>query len=128
MKNAIPLCVVVLAGCADHGAAIPEPNQPFGLHSVGYAGGAIQPAVSPNEMDAATAAFYDAWKQRYLVAGCGAERYYVSVGGADPHLGRAADSITTSEANGYGMIVAALMAGHDPDARRAFDGLYRFFR
>src|SRR5690606_23482876 len=37
-------------------------------------------------------------------------------------------NLTVSEAHGYGMMLAALMAGHDPDARAVFDGMFAFFR
>jgi endo-1,4-beta-D-glucanase Y len=39
-----------------------------------------------------------------------------------------ADNLTVSEAHGYGMMLAALMAGHDPQARTVFDGMYAYFR
>ena len=37
-------------------------------------------------------------------------------------------NLTVSEAHGYGMIIAALMAGYDPNARAIFDGMYAYFR
>ena len=37
-------------------------------------------------------------------------------------------NLTVSEGHGYGMILAALMAGHDPDAQVIFDGMYAYFR
>jgi endo-1,4-beta-D-glucanase Y len=104
-------------------------GHPFGAHTFGYASGAIFPSGGQSALDAATGAFYDAWKSKYLVQACGAGRWYVATnadgsggGGMDPN------SITVSEGHGYGMLVAALMAGHDPDARSIFDGLYLFFR
>ena len=36
--------------------------------------------------------------------------------------------MTVSEAHGYGMLITAHMAGHDPKAKAYFDGLYRYFR
>jgi endo-1,4-beta-D-glucanase Y len=36
--------------------------------------------------------------------------------------------ITVSEAMGYGMLITAFMAGHDPEAKKYFDGLYRFYK
>ncbi|MGZ3456147.1 MAG: glycosyl hydrolase family 8, partial [Polyangiales bacterium] len=78
-------------------------------------------------LDAATASFYDEWKKKYLVAGCGTGRYYVSVGTGGGG-GMSGGSIVVSEGQGYGMLVAVLMAGHDPEARTIYDGLYAFFR
>jgi endo-1,4-beta-D-glucanase Y len=102
-----------------------EPSHPFGGHVFKYAAGSILPSLSG--LDAKTASFYDAWKSKYLVAGCGAGRYYVSVGGGGGG-GMSGGSIVVSEGQGYGMLVAVLMAGHDPDARTIYDGLYAFFR
>ena len=33
-----------------------------------------------------------------------------------------------SEGQGFGMVITAFMAGHDPDAKAIFDGLYGYFR
>jgi endo-1,4-beta-D-glucanase Y len=98
------------------------PRRPFGVHSHAYAAGAIVPDhVDQATLDQAVRDFYDAWKQRYLAQGCGPGRYYVAT---------AVDSsnLTVSEGHGYGMVLAALMAGHDPDARTIFDGMYQYFR
>lgn len=95
-------------------------SQPFGNHAHGYAAGTLLPShVSQHELDEAVRAFYDIWKAEYLRAGCGAGRYYVDV--------RGSDSATVSEAHGYGMLIAAYLAGYDPAARDIFDGLYRYF-
>jgi hypothetical protein len=40
--------------------------------------------------------------------------------------GREATAYTVSEGQGYGMIIVALMAGHDSGARTLFDGLWEF--
>ena len=40
--------------------------------------------------------------------------------------GSAPDSITVSEAHGYGMLALALMAGADPEAQTAFNGMYHY--
>ena len=37
-------------------------------------------------------------------------------------------NLTVSEAHGYGMMLAALMAGYDPEAQSIFDGLFAFYR
>jgi endo-1,4-beta-D-glucanase Y len=102
--------------------AITPPSTPFGSHLVAYAkGSALPDVVSASKLDSATAAAYDAWKSKYLKAGCGSGRYYVQTKTESGNL-------TVSEGHGYGMVISALIAGHDPDARAHFDGLYRFFR
>jgi endo-1,4-beta-D-glucanase Y len=103
-------------------AAAPAQNHPFGSHPMTYAMGSILPDhVAPAALDQATRDFYDAWKARFLKQTCGAGRYVVE---AKTRAG----NLTVSEAHGYGMMVAALMAGHDPDARAIFDGMFAFFR
>lgn len=97
------------------------PANPFGGHLFQYAEGAILPGFDPADLDDATAAAYDAWKADYLAAICGDGRWVVEAK-ID------ANNLTVSEAHGYGMMVSAIMAGHDPDAQAQFDGLYRYFR
>lgn len=119
------MAVTSAAGCgedtaepddgADDGGAIAHP---FGTHA-GYADGVIQPERDPSALDAETAAFYDTWKERYLEPACqpGHLRVAYATDG---------DRRTVSEAIGYGMLIAVLMAGHDPDAQEVFDGLWAY--
>jgi endo-1,4-beta-D-glucanase Y len=98
------------------------PSTPFASHLVGYTPGSVLPdVVSPAQLDLITASVYDAWKERYLKAGCGDGRYYVETN-------TQAGNLSLSEGHGYGMMISAIMAGRDPHAKRHFDGLYRFFR
>lgn len=135
------LALAALAGCAAAPAAAPTtmpptsapartataPQRPFPQHSA-YTAGTIKPSQhSQAQLDAAVQAAYRAWKQSYLRSGCGAGRYYVDPGG-DVSGGKLTRSISISEGHGYGMVIVALMAGADPDARQIFDGLYAFFR
>ncbi|NWG75204.1 MAG: hypothetical protein HXY24_11445 [Rubrivivax sp.] len=72
-------------------------------------------------------AFYDYWKERYLKAAGttpgGAPLYRIAFGSSAPNV-----NVTVSEGQGYGMIIVALMAGHDAQAQTYFDGLWRFAR
>jgi len=102
------------------------PGYPFPQHAT-YTAGTIKPNhVTQAQLDAAVETFYEAWKREYLRNGCGADRYYVfpagSGGGGDPN------TISISEGHGYGMLITALMAGYDPNAKVYFDGLYHFFK
>jgi len=93
---------------------------PFGSHPQAYASGSILPSNRTRaQLDAATAAFYDQWKSRYLKRGCGTNRAYVATG--------MSDSKTVSEAHGFGMVILAFMAGHDSQAHARFDDMYRYF-
>lgn len=106
-------------------AAAPEPaaagSVPFGSHLFPYAAGSIVPTgATQAEKDQAVRDYYDDWKAAYLRQGCGAGRWYVEY--------QPSGELTVSEAHGYGMLIAALMAGHDPQARTIFDGMYLYFR
>ena len=107
-------------------AVAQKPTRPFPQHVV-YTAGTILPSVATQgQRDAAVANFYDAWKARYLHAGCVAGQLYIFAnreGGLEN-----SDAITVSEAHGYGMLITALMAGHDPEAQTQFDQLYAYFR
>lgn len=104
------------------GQGVTVPATPFGSHLVGYTAGSVLPdVVNQAQLDNLTASAYDAWEKKYLKAGCGTDRYYVE-------SKTEAGNLTVSEAHGYGMVLTAIMAGHDPEARTRFDGLYRFFR
>ena len=61
-----------------------------------------------------------------MVNGCEPEQYYVFYnyeGGADP-----SNAICVSEAQGYGMMITAIMAGYDLNAKLYFDGLYNYYK
>ncbi len=96
---------------------------PFPQH-VTYAPGTLRPSLRTQiQQDDDVRALYDSWKGHYLIyAGVEPDqhpRYRVSIS-------RNPNDITVSEGQGYGMVLAAYMAGHDPDAQTVFDGLYEF--
>ena len=120
---ALLAALVVTAPAAAEEALTAAPSRPFGSHPVAFPTGSAAAPGGTAAADRATAAAYDAWKDAYLVAGCGPGRYYVDASSSmPPGSGR----VVVSEGQGYGMVVTALMAGHDPDARAIFDGLYRY--
>ena len=86
-----------------------------------YAPGTIRPNHrSQAQQDEDVRAFYDHWKKSYLVE-AGPGLYRVTMGKTQPHR-------TTSESQGYGMLIVALMAPYDPQAQTIFDGLWSFSR
>lgn len=106
-------------------APLATPRRPFPQHVV-YAAGTIRPNYrAQSQQDDDVRAYYDDWKKNYLIgAGAladGTKLYRVSIGKTNP--GR-----TVSEGQGYGMIIEAVMAGHDLEAQSLFDGLWRFSR
>ncbi len=95
---------------------------PFGSHPMSYAPGTIRPNhVSQTALDQHVRDFYDAWKMRFLRQTCGAGRWVVATE-------TDAANLTVSEGHGYGMMLMALMAGHEPNARQIFDGMFDYFR
>lgn len=97
-------------------------NHPFGSHPVSYAAGSILPShVTQATRDQAVRDFYDDWKAAYVKQVCGPGRYVVEAKAGGGNL-------TVSEAHGYGMMLMALMAGHDPQAQTIFDGMFAYFR
>lgn len=116
------------AARAIQASGAPGPARPFPDHTR-YAAGTIRPdGRSRGRQDDAVRAAYDAWKANYLVeAGAdaaGNRLFRVAFGkpGTENH------GTTVSEGQGYGMVVVAYLAGHDPDAQGIFDGLWRYAR
>lgn len=117
------LCGVLLV-LGSHAASAQTVARPFPQHTA-YAAGAIRPAsISAAELDRETAAFYDVWKRKRIVAAKTAGELYVAFDSGKGESDR--EAVSVSEGHGYGMIVTVLMAGHDPAAREQFDGLLRF--
>ncbi len=102
-------------------------RHPFPQHTA-YAPGTIKPSQhSQDALDRSVRNAYRFWKLSYLKNGCGAGRFHVDPG-PDVSGSPSSRGIAVSEGQGYGMLIAAFMAGADPDARRIFDGIYAFFR
>ncbi|MFI5251413.1 MAG: glycosyl hydrolase family 8 [Bacteroidota bacterium] len=109
---------IIMLSC---GGAAWGQSRPFPQHTPYTAGTILPDTVSQSALDDSTRAFYDRWKARYLKTGCNPGEYYILIDENDT-------TICVSEGLGYGMLIGALMAGYDPDARQYFDGLYRWSR
>ncbi len=88
----------------------------------------IKPEVNPENMAYYISEFYKYWRDTYLKpSGSTTGGYYIYAQGTG-----GPGTVTVSEAQGYGMIVFALMAGTgsyaEPDAKKYFDGMYRFLK
>ena len=77
-------------------------------------------AYTQEELDNQVRTFYDTWKSLYLKKGCETDQYYVFFDDGN--------TVTVSEAMGYGMMIMPLMAGYDPEAREYFDGMFRYYK
>lgn len=89
--------------------------------------GCVSPeGISQAALNADTAAFYRYYRERYfrpVQGGSPEDGWYID----RPDTYQGGSYRTISEAHGYGMIILALMAGHDPEARARFDGFCDFF-
>jgi glucose/arabinose dehydrogenase/endo-1,4-beta-D-glucanase Y len=122
------VAVVALAATAlvAPNANAQAPQRPFPQHTT-YTEGSIKPDnVTQAQMDLEVVGLYEQWKGAYLTQNPYApDEYYIDY--SEPFT-QPPDAVTTSESTGYGMLVMAIMAGSDPQARTYFDGLYRFYR
>jgi endo-1,4-beta-D-glucanase Y len=112
-------------GAGGTGGMVPTPTgKQFGAHPMKYPAGSTKPGGDQKELDDAVRAQYATWKTKYLKADCGG--YYVETNGG---AGAGAEQfITVSEGHGYGMLIAALMAGTEPKAQEIFDGMFALTR
>jgi len=122
-RPALALLLAGLLPAVAAAAAASPPRYPFPQHVE-----AVPDSIAPShrtqqQLDDDFRLLYQNWKSRYL-AQAGSEpdghpRYRVKVG-------REATAYTVSEGQGYGMVIVALLAGHDPEARTLLDGLWEF--
>jgi endo-1,4-beta-D-glucanase Y len=117
------ICIAVVAFFICGAALADSPTHPFASTHVAFPRGTLRPTHSVDELDQATATFYNEWKARYLIAGCGEGQLRIK---AD--AGRDGKATTVSEGQGYGMVIVALMAGHDHQAQSVFDQLFTYAR
>ena len=94
---------------------------PFGSRLAPYVAG-IKPTQPASTMDSILKGQYDAWKAARVVP-----LDAVAPGGFAVKF-TGGPYITVSEGMGYGMLLAAVFAGHDPQARALFDGLLAVVR
>ena len=96
---------------------------PFGARLVRYAAGTLpSQAQSTATVDAALKQQYNAWKAARVVAADS-----VVPGGYAVKFSQTG-FLTVSEGMGMGMLLAVVFAGHDPDARKIFDGMLSVVR
>ncbi|MEV0188238.1 glycosyl hydrolase family 8 [Kitasatospora purpeofusca] len=94
------------------------PAVPFGSHAFPYAAGTLRPSGTAAAVDQQVLDKYNSWKASFLKQNCGNGWYQVVSPDADhPYV---------AEGQGYGMVITALMAGADPNAKAAFDGLVKY--
>ena len=93
-------------------------------------GTGIQLPAAAQTLTAETLDYYTAWKEAYLRKNpyiTDEDQYYVFYGEQTYEQAQETVPVTVSEAHGYGMLIAAMMSGYDPDAKDIFDGMYRYY-
>ncbi|MEV8590498.1 glycosyl hydrolase family 8 [Streptomyces sp. NPDC051180] len=91
---------------------------PFGSHLKPYTAGTLKPSGSQSTVDQKVVDYYNRWKAAFVRQNCGNGWYQI--------ISPDADHPYVAEAQGYGMVVTATMAGADPDAKKIFDGLVKW--
>lgn len=120
-KQCIILALIVSALLAT-AQENPKSNRPFPQSAV--FGTCIKPNHIPqSELNSDVARYYGEWKKSYLRKTDMPGGYYIHGEATNNKV----PSKGTSEGQGYGMLVMALLAGHDDSAKIYFDGMYRFF-
>ncbi|MEU0881375.1 glycosyl hydrolase family 8 [Lentzea sp. NPDC005914] len=85
-----------------------------------YVPGTLRPSADQATQDAALMKYWNFWKANFLSTKCGSGTYAV--------LSKDADHAYVAEGEGYGMTIAAMMSGKDPQARAIFDGILKFVK
>jgi hypothetical protein len=102
-----------------------QAKRPFGA-SPSLAHGMKPNHKSQEQLNEDVVAFYEEWKAAYLRNYPGTSVTFIkaeATGDEPEGWPEGVKAATQSEATGYGMIIFALMAGHDPQAKAYFDGL-----
>jgi endo-1,4-beta-D-glucanase Y len=91
---------------------------PFGTQHQPFRPGALTvQKFTRAQQNQHVAAYYDLWKSRWVAVDPQGKGWRVKLDSS---------GTTVSEGQGYGMVIVAAMAGHDPQAKTIFDGLWAF--
>ena len=128
------LLLVLAFSCNSQGKSISAPRKPF-PQEMSFEN-CIKPELSQKKMNDDITEFYNVWRKQVIPysftngAVDGSSSGYILKAGANGEvLGwDGYDGIASqSEAQGYTMIITALMAGYDESAKEIFDGLYKVY-
>ncbi|MCE8420280.1 glycosyl hydrolase family 8 [Rhodovulum sulfidophilum] len=88
----------------------------------------IYPSVDKDHRRAALDRFWQDWKSVYLSEGCGGAYVDIAGDGKPTYGDGVPNTLTVSEAHGYGMLALVRMAGRDSQEKPLFDGMLAYFR
>jgi endo-1,4-beta-D-glucanase Y len=98
--------------------AVGGPAVPFGSHQFPYVSGTLRPTGSVSTVDNQVVDYYNRWKAAFVKHNCG--------NGWTEIISPDADHPYVAEAQGYGMVIIATMAGADTSAQANFDGMVKY--
>ncbi len=113
-----PLRTLALATALVAGALVTA--SPASAAGTAYVPGTLRPSAPQATQDAAVTKYWNFWKANFLSTRCGSGTYAV--------MSKDADHPYVAEGQGYGMTIAAMMAGKDSQAKAIFDGILRFVK
>ena len=112
-------------------AAWGEPDSPASENRAGASplssSALIYPSADLQERRAALDRFWTDWKRVYLRQGCGGAYVDIAGDGRPTYGDSAANTLTVSEAHGYGMLALVRMSDRDPGAKPLFDEMLAYF-
>ncbi|EBA08017.1 glycosyl hydrolase family 8 [Sagittula stellata] len=88
----------------------------------------IYPSVDKDHRRAVLDRFWREWKRVYLHQGCGGAYVDIAGDGKPTYGDSVPNTLTVSEAHGYGMLALVRMAGRDTQAKPLFDEMLAYFR
>jgi endo-1,4-beta-D-glucanase Y len=103
---------------ATTGPSTGGPAVPFGSHQFPYIPGTLKPSGAQSTIDQAVVTYYNKWKAAFVKQNCSNGWYEI--------ISPDADHPYVAEAQGYGMMIIATMAGADPNAKTIFDGMVKY--
>lgn len=112
------MVLVISAIDTSHTSPVYAQQFPFGMQHQAFRAGTLFPTnFTRAQQNAHVAAYYDNWKSHWLKPDPQGSGWRVTSDSSGK---------TVSEGQGYGMVIVPLMAGHDPQAKTIFDGLWQF--
>ena len=105
-----------------------EPKRPFPQHTVYNKNTIIPSRKSRADMDKSVREYYNRWKVAYVKNNCSDPKQYYVWDDEDVEENVALRSICVSEGQGYGMLITVMMAGYDKEAKKVYDGMYKFYK
>jgi len=104
---------LLFIACTPNPVPVPPPPDPS------WDGHRIKPNGTQEQLNKNVRDKYDAYKARFLKPAANGKYYIEATGNGEG----GETAVTISEAHGYGMMIFALMADQDADARKYFDGM-----